>query len=141
MADEVRALAGKTTELTQSIDRSLASFSGEIDSAESIMHETIEVMRQVSSVSAQGEQELAGAAERIRALAEAFANMQAATDQQHEVTGEIVEHLDRTSAAAADTHAISIALAELARGVRQAVSGVAEETSKFRTGKGDLNEG
>ncbi|MBK5963021.1 hypothetical protein CCR95_02660 [Thiocystis minor] len=135
VADEVRALAGKTAELTQSIDRSLASFSDEIESAESIMHETIGVMRQVSTVSAQGERELADAAERLRALADAFANMQAATDQQHEVTGEIVRHIDDTSAAAADTHAISIDLAELARSVRQAVSGVAEETSKFRTGE------
>ncbi len=137
VADEVRTLAGKTTELTLGIDQSLASFTREINSAELIMHQTIEVMRQVSSVSAHGEQELASATSRIHALADAFANMQSATAQQHTVTDEMIRHIDDTNHAAADTHAISIALTELARRVSHAVTGVAEETSKFHTGAND----
>ncbi|CAK0777519.1 methyl-accepting chemotaxis protein [Gammaproteobacteria bacterium] len=133
VADEVRVLAGKTTSLTETIDHSLASFAREMGSAEAIMYETTQVMQQVSSVSTQGEQELASAAERIRALSQAFASVQIATHEQHQVTSEIVQRIDETTAQAASTRAISTAMADLALGVQEAVSGVAAETSKFRT--------
>lgn len=135
VAGEVRTLANKTTDLTNTIDRSLALFSSDMGNAEIIMREVTEVMRQVSSVSTQGEQELASAAERIYALSNAFDNVQVATNEQYQVTGKMVRRIDDTSAQAIDTRNISNVMADLARNVQKAVSGVVGETSKFHTGE------
>ncbi|CAK0770519.1 methyl-accepting chemotaxis protein [Gammaproteobacteria bacterium] len=134
VAEEVRTLAGKTTTLTDTIDRSLASFTSEIGSAESIMRETTEVMHQVSSVSTQGEQELASAVQRIHALEQAFASVQTATNEQHQITSKMVQRIDNTTAQATDIRDISNAIANLARSVQEAVNRVETETSKFHTG-------
>ena len=133
VAGEVRDLAGKTAELTQSIDQSLSSFGREIGGVEAIMHETTEVMRQVSTVSRRSEDELAGAAERIQSLSQAFAHMQSATQEQHRIADEIARRIAETNDEAASTRAVSSSLADMALELREAVTSVASETAKFRT--------
>lgn len=133
VADEVRALAGKTTELTQRIDDSLASFARDIDGVESIMQGTTEVMQQVSVVSAQSADELSGATEHIHAFSSAFEQLQALACEQGQITDAIAHRVAETSAEASSAQEISDALAAIAREMRVAVDAVIAETAKFRT--------
>lgn len=133
VAEEVRTLAQQTTALTHSVNALVGSFTADMERAGAIMEQTQAEMENVSTASANTEQELGEATARSRVLSEEFERVNDAVMRQRELTEAIVTTIVNASEDANLTQEVSERLRQLAQGLLEAVQQVEAETSKFKT--------
>ena len=133
VAEEVRALANQTAQLTHSIKEILNEFSNNMDKAGVAMTGTQSQMEKVSQSSLATEEELAKAMGQIATLSNEIDTVRNAVNRQTSQTDTIVSTIFAASKEANTTLQVAKRLAELSNGLMQSVKAVQTETSKFKT--------
>ncbi len=132
VAEEVRSLANKTAELTQSIKEILAAFNQNMNQAGTAMGSTRDQMEKVSESSLATGEELSRATEQIQSLSVEIDTVRSAVKQQTMLTDTIVSTIFEASTDADTTLEIAEHLATLSQALMQSVNAVESETSKFK---------
>jgi methyl-accepting chemotaxis protein len=133
VADEVRNLAGRTGELTRSINDIVGGFTRDMAQASAVMSETSEEMALIAQSSTSTERDLQEAVERSRALHREFGRMESAAERQRQLTASITEAIVQAGEEAGRTRETGERVQELAHRLLEAVSQVESATSRFRT--------
>lgn len=135
VAGEVRSLADETAALTARIDETMGALVREIGVAQSVMHETMTIVGEVSASSRSTAQDLQLAAEKVAELETRFAAVAQAAVEQSAVTEDIVRHIVGASGDANRTRETARQLTQLSGQLQEAVAAVNAETSRFKTGE------